>query len=136
VQSLYDRRDSLALNPEQAQLLKVSYEEFVRAGAKLSPADQARLKALNQQISMLETSFEHKLLAAAKAGALVVDDKAKLAGMSEPEIAAAAKEAADRGMPGKWVLALQNTTQQPQLLSLTDRATREALFNASWTRAE
>jgi peptidyl-dipeptidase Dcp len=136
VQNLYDHRYALKLDPEQRQLLKVTYEQFVRAGAKLSEADQVKLKALNQQISTLETAFEHKLLAAAKAGALVVDDKAKLGGLSEEEIAAAARAAEARGLKGAWVIPLQNTTQQPALKDLADRSVRETLFRKSWTRAE
>ena len=136
VQSLYDRRDSLGLGPEQLQLLKITYQRFVHAGAKLSPADQAQLKTLNQQISTLETAFEHKLLAAAKAGALTLDSKAGLAGLSDQEVDAAARAAAQRNLPGQWVIPLQNTTQQPWLTDLADRNVRQALFEHSWTRAE
>ena len=136
VKALYDRRATLGLTPEQAMVLTETYQDMVRAGAQLSAADQQTLRTINGQLSTLETSFKQRLLAAAKAGALVVDDKAKLAGLSDAEIAAAAADAAARGLPGKYVLSLQNTTQQPLLATLTDRATREALFNASWTRAE
>jgi peptidyl-dipeptidase Dcp len=136
VQSLNDRQASLGLTPEQLQLLKVTYQEFVHSGAKLSAADQVKLKALNEQLSTLETSFQHKLLAAAKAGALVIDDKAKLAGLSDEQVAAAARAAEARGLKGKWVLTLQNTTQQPLLQDLADRSLREQLFQKSWTRAE
>ncbi|WP_294331882.1 M3 family metallopeptidase [uncultured Sphingomonas sp.] len=135
VKTLYDKRQSLGLNAEQLQVLTLTYENMVRAGALLSPADKATLTKLNGQLSTLETAFQQKLLAAAKAGALVVDDKAKLAGLSDAEIAAAAEAAKARGLAGKYVLPLQNTTQQPLLATLKDRATREALFNASWTRA-
>jgi peptidyl-dipeptidase Dcp len=136
VKTLYDQRDTLKLTPEQAQVLTLYYQQFVHAGANLSDTDKAKLRTLNTEISTLETSFQQKLIAAAKAGALVVDDKAKLAGLSDGEIAAAADAAKGRGLTGKWVLPLQNTTQQPALGSLTDRDTRRALFDQSWTRAE
>jgi peptidyl-dipeptidase Dcp len=135
VKTLYDQRDTLQLDAEQRQVLTLTYENMVHAGAQLNDADKTALSALNAQLSTLETAFQQKLLAAAKAGALVVDDKAKLAGLSDAEIAAAAAAAKERGLAGKYVLTLQNTTQQPALATLTDRATREALFNASWTRA-
>ncbi|MBW6522159.1 M3 family metallopeptidase [Sphingomonas sp. RHCKR47] len=135
VKTLYDQRQSLRLDPEQLQVLTLTYEGMVRAGAQLSAADKQTLSQYNSQLSTLETAFQQKLLAAAKAGALVVDDKAKLAGLSDAEIAAAADAAKARGMAGKYVLTLQNTTQQPELATMKDRATREALFNASWTRA-
>ena len=136
VRTLYDKRRTLGLTPEQLQVLTLTYQNMVRAGALLSPADKLTLSKYNAQLSTLETAFQQKLLAATKAGALVVEDRAKLAGLSEAEIAAAADAAKARGLAGKYVLTLQNTTQQPELASLTDRATREALFRASWTRAE
>ena len=136
VQALWDQRDSLKLDAEQRMLLKVYYDSFIQSGAKLSVADQTKLRALNEQISSLETAFTQKLLAAAKAGGLVVDDKAALAGLSPGAIDSAAAAAEGRGLKGKWVIPLQNTTQQPTLESLDNRATREALFNSSWTRAE
>jgi peptidyl-dipeptidase Dcp len=134
VKTLHDKQASLGLTPEQARLLKVQYDQFVKAGAQLSPEKQAELKQLNKQLSTLRTEFSQKLLAAAKAGALHVTDKAALAGLSDDQIAAAAQAAKDRGVEG-YVLPLQNTTQQPALESLTDRATREGLYKASITRA-
>jgi len=136
VKTVWDKRAALKLTAEQAQVLKIYYDGFVHAGAQLSGADQTKLKALNTQLASLETSYQQKLLAAAKAGALVVDDKAKLAGLDDGKIAAAAQDAKGRGLDGKFLIPLQNTTQQPSLEDMTDRATREALFNSSWTRAE
>lgn len=136
VQALYAKRDTLGLDAEQRQVLEIYHSDFLHAGAQLSDADKAKLRLLNTQISTATTAFQQKLLAAAKAAALVVDDKAKLAGLSDGEIAAAAQGAKERGLAGKYVLPLQNTTQQPALASLSDRATRAALFDKSWTRAE
>ncbi len=135
VKTLFDQRQSLRFDPEQLQVLTLTYQGMVRSGAQLSPADKLTLGTYNSQLSTLETAFQQKLLAAAKAGALVIDDKAKLAGLSDGEIAAAADAAKARGLVGKYVLTLQNTTQQPELATLKDRATREALFTASYTRA-
>jgi peptidyl-dipeptidase Dcp len=136
VQALYDKRAALNLGPEEATLLEVTYHAFVASGAKLSGDDQAKLRAINTQISNLQTAYDEKLLAATKAGALTVDDPAKLDGLGEGGIAAAAKAGEDRGLKGKWVVPLQNTTQQPALQSLTDRAVRQELFGNSWTRTE
>jgi peptidyl-dipeptidase Dcp len=136
VKTLWDKRAALGLTAEQSQVLKIYYDGFVHAGAQLSAADKVKLQALNTQLASLETSFQQKLLAATKAGALVVDDRAKLAGLDEGKIAAAASAARERKLDGKFVIALQNTTQQPDLEDMTDRATREALFSQSWTRAE
>ncbi|HEX7815725.1 peptidyl-dipeptidase Dcp [Dyella sp.] len=136
IETLYNQRDSLKLDPESERLLEVTYKNFVRGGAKLSDADKAKLKDLNKEESTLSTQFTNKLLAATKDGALVVDDKAKLAGLSDAEIAAAEGAAKDRKQDGKYVIVLQNTTQQPALQDLSDRDTRESLFKASWGRAE
>ena len=136
VQAIYAHRATLKLTPEQRQLLDVYHANFIRAGAVLSDPDKAKLRTLNTKLSTLETAFQQKLLAAGKAGALVVGDKAKLVGLDDGAIAAAAKDAKERKLDDKFVLPLQNTTQQPLLQSLADRDTREALFKQSWTRAE
>jgi peptidyl-dipeptidase Dcp len=136
VETIYNQRDTLKLDPESARLVEVVYKNFVHAGARLSEADKAKLKDLNKEESTLSTQFTNKLLAATKNAALVVDDKAKLAGLSDAEINDAAQAAKDRKLDGKWVLPLQNTTQQPQLQELSDRDTRKAMFEDSWNRAE
>jgi peptidyl-dipeptidase Dcp len=135
VKALHERESELGLNPEQAKLLDVYYKGMVHAGAELPPARQAQLKTINQQLSTLQTEFGQKLLAAAKAGALHVDDASALAGLSEQQLAAAQQAAKDRKVSG-YVLPLQNTTQQPLLDSLSSHATRQALFDASVNRAE
>jgi len=136
VKTLYDARASLKLDPEALQVLTLYYRQFVHAGALLSDKDKARLQAINKEDASLETQFQQKLVAGAKAGALVVSDKAQLAGLSDGEIANAAAAAKARGLTGKWVIPLQNTTQQPLLTDLADRATRQKLFDNGWTRTE
>jgi peptidyl-dipeptidase Dcp len=108
---------------------------MVHAGAELPAAKQVELKAINKRLSTLQTAFSQKLLAAAKAGALHVNDAAALAGLSQEQIAAAQQAAKDRKVAG-YVLPLQNTTQQPSLASLTSHETRQQLFEASLDRAE
>ncbi|HEY0350782.1 MAG TPA: M3 family metallopeptidase [Gemmatimonadales bacterium] len=136
VESVYSRRAQLGLAPEQSALLERYHRDFVRAGAQLSPADKTRLSALNQEEAKLSTAFQNKLLAATKAGALVIDDPAQLEGLSKDDLAAAAQAAKERGMPGKYVIVLQNTTQHPLQASLANRAVRQRLFEASTRRAD
>jgi peptidyl-dipeptidase Dcp len=136
VRAIYDRRVQLGLTPEQKHLVERYELDFVRAGAKLSEADKTRLRALNQEESKLTNEFQNRLLAATKAAALVFDDRADLEGLSEADIAAAAEAATERKLPGKWVLRLQNTTQQPAQESLRRRAVRQRLFDASIHRAD
>jgi peptidyl-dipeptidase Dcp len=135
VRTIYGRLGSLHLDPESRQLVKVDYEQFVRAGAALPPAQKAKLDAIDRHISTLEAAFRRKLLAATSAGALHLTDRAQLSGLSASAVAAAAQAAADRNVRG-WLIPLQNTTQQPALASLDDRSVRQALFEHSWTRAE
>jgi len=136
VEAIYNERAALKLDQESKRLVEYYYQKFQLAGAKLSETDKDQLKKLNQEEASLSAKFGNQLLGAAKAGALVVNDKAELAGLSDAAIEAAAKAANDAKMPGKYLISLQNTTQQPDLQSLTVRATRQKLFEASWNRAE
>ena len=135
VSTIYNERQTLKLDPESLRLVERTYDNFVHAGAKLSEADKTELKKLNAELATLSNDFTTKLLAATKAAAYVTTDKAALAGLSDAQINAAADAAKARKEEG-YVLPLQNTTQQPELVSLTNRATREALFSNSWNRAE
>jgi peptidyl-dipeptidase Dcp len=134
VKAVYDGRATIKGDPEALQVVTLYYLQFVHSGAKLSDADKTKLREINKQDATLETQFQQKLISGTKAGALVLDKQSDLAGFTPEEIATAAKAAQDRGLKGKWVIPLQNTTQQPSLLSLTDRSVRERLFNASWLR--
>ncbi len=134
VKNLYDRRSSSNLTPEQKALIERYNRDFVRAGAQLSETDKIHMRALNQELSKLRTDFTRKLLAGTKAGALVVDSPAQLEGMSDAEIQAAADAAKQRGLTGKWVVPLQNTTQQPAQAELKNRAVRQRLFELSTMR--
>ncbi len=136
VESVYNRRAELKLDAESNRLVEFYYQHFQMAGANLPDSAKEKLKALNKEDAGLSAKFTNQLLAAAKAGALVVGDTAELAGLSSGQIAAAAQDARNNKMAGKWMIPLQNTTQQPDLQYLTNRATRQLLFNASWMRAE
>ncbi len=135
VKAVYEERASLKLDPESLRLVEWDYKEFIHAGAALSDADKAQLKKLNEEESTLSNDFILKLLAATKAAAYSTTDEAALKGLSAAQMAAAAQAAQGRKQQG-WVVPLQNTTQQPDLSALEDRATRKALFDDSWTRAE
>jgi peptidyl-dipeptidase Dcp len=134
VKALYDKRDKLHLAVEDKYLLERYHTDFLRAGARLSDADKARLKAYNAEIAGLQTQFSQNVLKEANASALVVDTRAELAGMSDKAIDAAALEAKKRGLDGKFVVPVVNTTQQAPLAVLTQRATREKLLALSLAR--
>ncbi len=135
VKTLYNQRDELSLDSESKKLLEYYFQKFELAGANLSDDDKTKMKKLNGEAATLEAQYTNRLLAATKAGALVVDDKAQLAGLSDAEIEAASKAAEASNFKGKYLISLQNTTQQPELQSLTDRATRQALYEHSINRS-
>jgi peptidyl-dipeptidase Dcp len=134
VRTLYEQRASLKLDPESLRLLERYNTNFVRAGARLSDADKTRLKALNEQISKLTTEFRQTVLKGVNAAAVVVDSRAELEGLTDEQIAVAAEAAKERKLEGKWVIALLNTTTQPALAQLKNRALRERIYRASVDR--
>ncbi|WP_206858923.1 M3 family metallopeptidase [Lysobacter changpingensis] len=134
VKALYDTRDSLGLDAQGVRLVERYYTDFVRAGANLSEADKAKLKQINAQLAALGTKFSQNVLAEVNASAVVVDTKEELDGLSDEQIAAAAEAAKTRNLPGKYVIALLNTTGQPPEAQLTNRALRERLHKASVAR--
>ncbi|MYL97088.1 dipeptidyl carboxypeptidase II [Novosphingobium sp. FGD1] len=134
VKAVHDSPAGKALTGEDAMLLATTYDKFVHRGALLSAAQKGELKALNLEIAKLETAFSQKLTTATAAKAPLFDTAAELDGLSAGEIAAAAKLASDKGHPGKYMLALGNTTQQAALTSLTNRASRKKLWDASVNR--
>ncbi len=136
VSDIHSRLDTLDLDPESKHLVDYYYQEFVMAGAKLSEDDKTKLKKLNEEEASLRAKFTNQLLAASKAGALIVDNPKALNGLSENAIKGAAQAGKTNGHEGKWTISLQNTTQQPDLQYLTERDTRHDLFEDSWTRAE
>jgi peptidyl-dipeptidase Dcp len=135
IETIYKQREPLKLDAESLRLVEYYYEEFIHAGANLSEADKAELKKLNEEESTLSAAFSNKLLAATKAAAYVTKDKSALAGLSDTRLKGAAQAAKDRKVDG-FVIPLQNTTQQPDLASLSQRGIRQAIFENSWNRAE
>jgi peptidyl-dipeptidase Dcp len=135
VAAIYKRRASLKLDPESLRLVEREYGQFVHAGANLSDDDKGQLKKLNQESSSLSDAFSKKLLDATKTAAYMTADKSALAGLGDAQLAAAAQAAMNRNAKG-YLVPLQNTTQQPVLASLSNRATRETIFGNSWSRAE
>lgn len=135
IRKLYEQRNELDLTGEQQQVLKQHYEDFVRAGAMLTDAQQDRIRSYNEQLSSLETKYDENILAVTKERAVLVESKDELDGLSAAEIAAAAEKATERGHEGKFLLEISNTTRVPVLSSLNNRTLRERVWNASANRA-
>ncbi|HET8818347.1 MAG TPA: M3 family metallopeptidase [Xanthomonadaceae bacterium] len=134
VQALYDQRNDLGLDAEAVRLIERYHTDFVRAGAKLDEGQKARLREINTQLATLGTTFSQNVLAEVNDSAVVVDSREALAGLSDDQIEAAAAAADARGLPGKYVIALQNTTGQPPNTYLENRALRERIHKASVAR--
>ncbi|PIQ38429.1 MAG: dipeptidyl carboxypeptidase II [Lysobacterales bacterium CG17_big_fil_post_rev_8_21_14_2_50_64_11] len=131
VRSLYEQRDTLGLDAESNYLLERYHTDFVRAGAKLSDADKEKLKAINSELASLQTLFSQNVLKETNASAIVVDTRDELAGLSDNAISAAAQAAKAAGKEGKFVLAMMNTSGQPALAALENRALRERIQTTS-----
>ena len=134
VKALHDRRDSLGLDAEGVRLIERYHTDFVRAGAALDDAQKARVKAINTRMAELSNRFSENVLAEVNASAVLFDDRKQLDGLNDAQIATAAEAATKAGHPGKYQIALLNTTGQPPLAQLHDRAARERIFKASVAR--
>lgn len=138
-EKLYSRIKAIStqnLGAEEKRVLELYKTNFEIAGANLSAENKEKVKKINEELATLSTQFTSKLLDARKNGAVLISDVKELDGLSADEIAAAAADAKAAGHEGKYLLTLLNTTQQPLLQNLKNRATREKLFKASWYRAE
>lgn len=135
VKAVYDNRAAMAMTVEDAKLLEDTYQGMVHAGALLTDAQREQVKAINSELSTLTTEFGQQARNAMSEQPVFFDTREELAGLSDNDIQSAAELAAEEGQPGKFAIALQNTTQQPSLPSMENRAAREKLFKASYNRA-
>ncbi|HEX7081520.1 MAG TPA: M3 family metallopeptidase [Gammaproteobacteria bacterium] len=134
IETLYEQRESLGLDPEAVRLIERYHTDFVRAGAELSESAKTRLKEINAELARLSTEFSQNVLAEVNDSAVVVDSREALAGLPPAAIQAAADEAEARGLEGKYVITLQNTTGQPPNTFLENRELRRRIYEASIAR--
>ncbi|MDN3920772.1 M3 family metallopeptidase [Roseateles violae] len=134
VDALYQKREQLGLAPDQVRLIERHHRNLVRAGAQLDEAQKTRMRAINAELATVAARFNQNVLAEVNDSALVVDTAAELAGLSDEQIAAAAAAAKARQLDGKYVIALLNTTTQPALAQLENRALRERIYKAASAR--
>lgn len=134
IKTIYDNKETMNLSAEDNRLVDVYYQRFVRAGAQLNESQKLKIRALNEEQSTLTNEFAQRLMRLTKEIAITVDDKAQLAGLSESAIRAAAADAKANGHEGKYQLNLTNTTRQPVLAQLDDRALRQQIWEASSNR--
>ena len=132
VETIY--ADKASLNAEDQRLVDYYHTKFLRAGAKLNDAEKTQMRAINEQISSLQTDFSQNLLASFKNDVIEVTDKNLLAGLSDAEITGLAEAAKNAGKQG-YMITLVNTTRQPILASLSNRDMRQQIWQASANRA-
>ncbi|WP_343605705.1 M3 family metallopeptidase [Roseateles sp.] len=134
IEALYQRRAALGLGAQEQRLIERQYQQFLRAGAKLDEDGKARMKAINAEMAQLGARFNQNVLAEVNDSAVVVDSLEELKGLDEEQISAAAAAAKARGLDGKYLIALLNTTGQPVLAQLENRALRQRVYEASVAR--
>jgi peptidyl-dipeptidase Dcp len=128
------RREELDLNAESLRLLDQYITDFVQAGADLNAQQQQRMRDINTQLALLTTEFSQNALSEVNDLAIIVDSREQLRGLSDKAIASAQAEAALRGLSGQYVLPLLNTSGQPALANLRNRALRERIHTTSLSR--
>ena len=135
VKSVYEQRASAGLDHEQIRATEKYYQDFVRNGAGLPDAGQARLREINQQLSTLDLQFGENLLAETnKNFRLIIDKKEDLKGLPEDVIAGAGEEAAKDSLAGKWVFTLQKPSMIPFLQYAENRELREKIYRGYFMR--
>ena len=130
IRNVYDKRESLDLNPEQKMLLEKTYKDFVRGGANLDPGAQARLREINKELSVLTLSFGENVLKDINDFKLVIENKDDLSGLPDPVINSAEEAAKEAGIEGKWVFTVHKPSMIPFLQYSDKRDLREKLFKA------
>lgn len=135
VKTLWDKKETLGLNLEQAKILDNAYKRFVRSGANLSPADKEQLRSINGALSLTSLEYGQHVLAATNQYELIVADKKELAGLPQGLLDAAAEEARAKGKEGKWLFTLSNASVMPFLQYCSNRNLRQQIWNAYQERA-
>jgi peptidyl-dipeptidase Dcp len=134
VKTLWDTKETLGLNLEQAKILDNSYKDFVRSGANLSDSDKGILRKINGELSLTSLKYGQNILAETNKYELVIESKKDLAGLPQGLIDAAAADAKAKGKEGKWVFTLSNSSVMPFLQYSSNRELRKQIWNAYQTR--
>jgi peptidyl-dipeptidase Dcp len=136
IKAVYDKREKLELDREQLFLLENTYRDFVRAGALLDEADKARLRELNQELSLESVKFGENVLGEINAFQLVIDRKADLAGLPPSAVAMGAEAARQAGLEGKWLYTIHVPSMTPFLTYSERRDLREKLHRAYFMKGD
>ena len=135
VKTLYDKRASLGLNPQQLRLLERTYRNAVTSGALLNDSQKAEIKRINGELAKAYTEFSKRVLADEET-AIILDKESDLAGLPDSFKASLAEEAKARGQAGKWAVKNTRSSMQPFLMYATDRGLREKVYKAYINRGD
>lgn len=137
IKAVYEKRNDLGLDAQQLRLVEKYYQDFERNGANLSAEDQAKLRAINEQLSSLQLKFSENVLAETNRNfRLVIDNEADLKGLPADVIARAAEQGKKDNMEGKWVFTLDKPSMLPFLQLAENRELREKLYQGYWMRGD
>ncbi|MCK9312387.1 MAG: M3 family metallopeptidase, partial [Bacteroidales bacterium] len=130
IKSLHEKKASLNLTREQERLLDDYYKNFVRSGASLNMVDQARLREINKELSLLTLKFSDNVLNENNSYSLVIDNMVDLAGLPQSVIDAAAETAKSVGLTSQWMFTLHKPSIIPFLQYADNRDLREKMYKA------
>ncbi|TYC65950.1 M3 family metallopeptidase [Stappia sp. BW2] len=136
IETLWEQRDTLGLNAEDARVLERYQKMFQRAGAGLDEAGKARMAEISQRLATLGTSFSQNVLKDEADYQLVLETEEDLAGLPDFLLTSAAEAANERGLDGKHVITLSRSSIEPFLQFSTNRRLREEAFKAWSARGE
>ncbi len=128
VKAIYDNKENLNLQGEDAMLLEKKYTNFVRGGANLNEEDKAKLMKINEELSVLGTQYTKNAQMDNNAFRLLVENESDLAGLPEGVMTAAANLAKAEGQEGKWMFTLDKPSLIPFLTYAENRELREKMF--------
>lgn len=130
IKAVYEQREALDLDKEQAMLLEKTYKRFVRGGANLKGEDQEKFRKINEELSILALKFGENVLAETNKFQLIISDSNQLKGLPESSIAAASATAEKAGKSGQWIFTLHSPSIFPFLQFADDRSLREQIYKA------
>lgn len=136
IKTIYEKKASLNLTPEQGRLLDEYYKDFMRSGAGLDDKQKEELRDINQQLSLLSLRFGENVLKEDNNFKLIIEDEKDLAGLPDNVIHTAAETAKKNGQAGKWMFTLHKPSMIPFLQYAENRALREKIYTAYISRGD
>lgn len=129
IKAVYEQRESLNLDQEQAKLLEKTYRSFADNGANLSDEDKAKYSKIQEELSLATLKFGKNTLAATNAFTMHLTNEEDLAGLPDFVKDAAALEAKNRNLEG-WVFTLHQPSYSPFMQYSQKRELREKMWKA------